>query len=224
MGASAYDIIMDYNHILDGCAVVEVGSNELGPYGEGSSTFFAGFLLNKPNATFYTIDINSCTQRGLDRFARMMPGRYNVITGDAIQMLDQVQEPIAFAYLDNFDYIPPGYEDADWMVEMIKNYRNQWGVELTNENSAAAHLAQTKKVVDKAADRCVILFDDTWHIYTGGRSFAGAVKPGTDNQGWYGKGATAVPWLIEQGWHVLPKYKDPRPRDDWTALCNWKQP
>jgi hypothetical protein len=222
MGAGAYDIIMDYNHILDGCAVVEVGSDSLGPHGEGSSMFFAGFMLNKLNTKFYTIDISEGTQSGLDRFARMMPDRYNVLRGDAMEMLDQVQEPIAFAYLDNFDYIPPGYEDADWMVAMIENYRNQWGVELTNENSAAAHLAQTKKVVDKAADRCVILFDDTWEVATG-RTFAGAVKPGTDNEGWYGKGASAVPWLIKQGWRVLPKYEDSRPRDDWTALCNWEQ-
>lgn len=220
MGAGAYDIILDYDHILDHNAIVELGANSLGPGGDGSTSFFAAYLFNKPTVKFYTVDSDPGTIHTLDRYQKLMPDRFHAWCGDALEMLDQITEPVAFAYLDNFDYIPPGCEDADWMLAMIENYRTRWGIELNNTNSAQAHLAQTKKIVEMAADQCVILFDDTWNVAEG-KTFAGLIQPGTDHQDWYGKGATAVPWLLSQGWSVIKDACEFRPRDDWTALRNW---
>jgi len=211
MGAGAYDIILDYNHILDHRAVVELGSNSLGPSGDGSTGFFAGYVFNKPSTKFYTMDMEPGIISSLNRFQKLMPDRFHAWCGDPLELLDSVTEP--------FDYIPPGCEDADWMLDMIENYRAR-GTDLNNANSAAVHLAQAQKVVEKVADRCVIMFDDTWNIHTG-KTFEGLVKPGTDTEGWYGKGATAVPWLLSQGWSVIEDHTEHRPRDDWTALKNW---
>lgn len=219
MGAGAYDILLSYNHIVDDCAVVELGANSLGPGGDGSTSFFAAYMINKHNVKFYTMDTQAGIINTLDKYEKLMPDRFHAWCGDALDLLDKVDKPIAFAYLDNFDYIPPGCENEPWMLGMIENYRSQ-GIELNNANSAAAHLAQTQKIVAKAASRCVIMFDDTWNIHTG-KTFAGMVEPGTDTEGWYGKGATAVPWLLSQGWSVIQDDTEHRPRDDWTALKNW---
>lgn len=218
MGANAYDIIMDYTDILDECAVVESGSCRLGS-GEQSSTFFAGFIQSRLKTKFYTFDINEGSQFGLNRFTELMPDRYHVINGSFSEHVNLIKEPIAFAYIDSFDYIPPDSREMDWMIQMIEQYKSA-GLELTNENSAKVHLEQTKLVAEKAASKCVILFDDTWEISTG-QTFAGCDYYDAIHPDWYGKGATAVPWLLERGWKLIPKYKHDRARDDWTALCNW---
>ena len=58
--------------------------------------------------------------------------------------------------------------------------------------------------MEKCAEKCIIQFDDT-HF----------------DQKWVGKGATAVPWLLAQGWYVLPQHFDPWTSDDYVALSNF---
>lgn len=185
---------------------------------------------------FYTIDTNEHIINSLKRYEKLMPNRYHAECGDTMSIIDNIDKPIGFAYLDSFDYIPPDSEEADWMINMINNYRRS-GITLTNENSARIHLEQTKLISSKSAEKCVIMFDDTWRISTG-TTFSPSIckeQPwrisALENEGisitkestdWYGKGATSVPWLISQGWSLIPHIpSDNRPRDDWTALKNW---
>lgn len=51
------------------------------------------------------------------------------------------------------------------------------------EASARHHLAEAQAALPALADRCLILFDDT----------------GVEIDGYFGKGALAIPWLIQQG-------------------------
>ena len=58
----------------------------------------------------------------------------------------------------------------------------------TNEPSHASHaLQETRAALENLGPKSLIVFDDTpW------------------NQGqWLGKGATAVPWLLQRGWKIL---------------------
>lgn len=238
MGAGAYDIIMDYSEILDGKVALEIGASCNGFGGDFSTTFFAAITKYHKNLTFYSIDKNQNLVNFHSKYQDLIPGRFHVLCGDGDKMLDQVHGEIAFAYLDNYDYIPPGSEDNDVIAQLILSYKRDWNLALTNMNSAKAHLAQTKKIVAKSADRCVILFDDTWQI-SQGKFFKPAqckhiprpwltdalqtaeIPDTAYHKDWYGKGATAVPWLLSQGWTLIQKDQHHVPRDDWTALKNW---
>lgn len=93
---------------------------------------------------------------------------------------------ICYAYLDNFDYNYNPDDPPWWVQQQIKQYAS-YGIEMTNENSEQAHLKQTQLIVSHAADRCIIHIDDTFQ----------------KGDQWVGKGATAVPWLIDNNWKII---------------------
>jgi hypothetical protein len=220
MGAAAYDIILNHNdNIQTGC-ILEIGACPLGPYGESSSTFFAGYIMNKPILKFYTIDRDVNIINSLKRFEKIMPGKFHAWCGDPLELIKNIHEPISFAYLDNFDYIPPDSENEPWIYDMKQRYLDIYGIELTNENSANVHLEQTKMVHERSAEKSYIVFDDTWEISTA-QTFYNMVLPENSFDGWYGKGAKAIPWLLSNGWTLVEKDMEGRPRDDWTILRNW---
>lgn len=74
-----------------------------------------------------------------------------------------------------------------YVQRQIARYQ-EFGLVMNNANSQQAHLDQAKLIAEVAADRCVIHFDDTrtWDAKT-----------------FDGKGGTAVPWLLAQGWRLL---------------------
>lgn len=199
MGACAFDIIVDYiDHISDGC-VVEIGSTR----GEGSTYFFMGFLHKSTRHNFVTIDINHETTRHLEKYKRM--GNIQVLTGNGVVMLDQIAQPIAYAYLDNFDLIRPGTENHPAIREQVNKYKKDFNLDMHNTNCYQTHLEQTQKIVTRCAEKCIIQFDDT-HF----------------KEGWVGKGSTAVPWLLDRGWTVLPQHTDPWTSNDYVALSNFQ--
>jgi len=216
MGARAYNILVDYCDKISEGVIVEMGASPL-MSGEGSTPFFCAYAMNRKDIEFYCIDLD-CNLINQLKFFDKPDNNIHIWCGDGLELLDKIDKPISLAYLDNFDYIPPDSKHQQWIFDQKKRYVENFGVELTNENSAEVHLKQTMKVVDKMAERSIILFDDTWEVETG-TTFRKELVADEPHNGWYGKGATAVPWLLERGWRLLPKPM--RGRDDWTALCNF---
>ena len=100
---------------------------------------------------------------------------------------------IRVLYLDNFDWIYYEPENMPpWVQKQIMRYAS-FDLIMNNENSQKAHLEQTKLIASVAAEKCVIHFDDT------------RLVPTHENtpRHFDGKGGTAVPWLVSQGWRVL---------------------
>jgi hypothetical protein len=93
---------------------------------------------------------------------------------------------IKFAYLDNFDWTYSVLLGSDLLREQRAFYRGH-RKRLTNANSQQAHLEQAVEVARHAAPRAVVVVDDTW--WTGHR--------------FNGKGGTAVPYLLANGWELL---------------------
>lgn len=102
---------------------------------------------------------------------------------------------VRFAYLDCFDWEYPHFDDPNLYPDRVEEYAKR-GVVLNNENSQATHLLLAQMLQPYTAKRCLIVLDDTW-----------SVKDGYD-----GKGGTAVPWLLENG------YKLKKEGDKWLAL------
>ena len=191
MGAQAYNLIDKFE--LSG-SVVEIGTER----GEGSTAYLAAASKEAGNK-FYTVDFDINAPKFPDVEQYTMTGE------EFFDYAFPEDEKICFAYLDGFDWIweePNGYV-PHWILEQVESYKT-YGIEMNNTNSQASHMTITKAVAQRAADKCVILFDDTFG--------AGQYK-------FSGKGGTACDWLLEQGWtqfhlkHAAAK-----------AFCNWPEP
>lgn len=180
MGDRAYIIFEDYYDELEG-SVVEIGSSN----GEGSTFYFAGLFFRKPKFKFYTIDFNSEVHHNVEFLSSV--DAYNMKGEDFLRNKFPEDEKICFAYLDNFDWIWKGTEYTDH-TQYQKNVYSGYNLTMNNHNSQLAHLRQAIEIFKLAADKCVILLDDTM----------------TDNGEWFsGKGGMAVPWLIANGWNLI---------------------
>jgi len=233
MGASAYTILSEHTEEISNLNILEIGAESLlHESGDGSTKYFADFVQSNPSATLTSIDLNTAMCNGNVNYIKDHNlQRVNIYNTDYKEV---VKGKYGFIYLDNFDYLPPGCEWHDWCIDLQERYISEYGVELTNENSAKAHLEQAQFLQDYVAEKCVILFDDTFDIgscKTHSHGLNEGKKHGLTypESGWYGKGATAVPWLIDQGWTLLETHDittkllcgNLSTRDDWTALCNY---
>jgi hypothetical protein len=220
MGASAYHIIQNYQSVIEGDAIVEIGSAR----GEGSTDYFIQYAKDHKKH-FYTIDVR---QDVVDFFQGKQIQNFSAICCETIDFIEQIQGPLCFVYMDSFDYIPP--DDSikhDWMQQMIAEYKarhpndpSQW---LTNENSARHHLERTISLLPLMSDKSIFLFDDTFvpaHLENVGW-FKNSFDPDSNEyHQWFGKGATAVPYLLDKGWNILPK-TNMNTRDDYTSVANF---
>ena len=188
MGAANHHLIFDLLDDIQG-AMIEIGCAAWG----GSTDCFAAVARLDPRFTFHAVDVNpkafGHAQAVSARVPRMSAHQ---MTGEAFlaEEFPKTGQKICFAYLDNYDWnYDEGKEhEQPWVTEQRQAYESM-GLEYSNAASARAHLEQTKLITDLAADRCVILFDDTFH----------------DSRQLLGKGMTAVPYLQEQGWKIIEK-------------------
>ena len=184
MGARSYKSIIKYLDQLEG-AIVEIGSER----GEGSTSFFAGAMINRPQFDFYTVDIDQHQFEYANSYTKLLPNvhAYHMKGEDFLRdIFPEFNKQICYAYLDNFDWCWDHEELKPHIQEQLPNYE-KFGLKVTNENSQLAHLEQTKSLIPHVADRCLIQFDDTW----------------IHNWKFDGKGGLAVPWLVEQGWNPV---------------------
>lgn len=168
-----------YQRILKG-AVLEIGSDRH----EGSTEYFNN-ICKKNNVKFYSVD---CEQSAHDRARSIIGDRAFKAKGeDFLDSLWLADQKFSYVFLDNFDFFIPGVGDPKNLVEIYKNYE-KLGMDVSNESSRQAHLLQAQKVQQYMMDDAIIGFDDTWQ------------KPdGTFD----GKGGTAVPWLLQNGYTIL---------------------
>ena len=181
MGARAHQFILKYIDQLEG-AIVEIGAGR----GEGSTDFFAGLVVGCTQFTHYSVDFDSEAYSVMKQYSDRIDNCHAYcLTGEEF-LRNRLDEKICYAYLDNFDYIYDP-DNLPWWVEgQIKRYQ-ELGVVMNNTNSQHAHLLQAQLCVKKAQDHCVIQLDDTF-------------KRGNT---WTGKGGTAVPYLVDQGWKIV---------------------
>jgi len=189
MGAQAYTLFDDYD--LKG-SVVEIGTER----GEGSTRYLVEVCQRRGNK-FYTVDF--------DLDAPSFPvNQYRMTGEDFFELFFPDDEKICFAYLDGFDWVWSAEGILDWQRDQIAHYAT-YGITMNNENSQLSHLSLTQSVVESAADKCVILFDDTY-----------LKGPDYENLSFDGKGGMACDWLITQGWEQI-HLSQPVAK----AFCNW---
>jgi hypothetical protein len=196
MGGRAHHFILKYIDQLEG-AIVEIGAGR----GEGSTDFFAGLVSGHKKFQHHSIDFDPDAVSVCETYAnKISNSNAYCMTGEQFltDVFPKLNQKICYAYLDNFDY---NYSPADmpWWIPVQQQRYRELGVEMTNENSEKAHLDQTMLLHPYVADKCIIQLDDTYKVH---------------NE-WKGKGARAVPWLLDHNW------KDVYSHDHSIALINF---
>jgi len=181
MGAKLHTKILEYLPQLSEGVLLEIGSDR----GEGSTQFFAG-LVYGTDRELYAVDPSDFVAANVMQYEHYIDNfTFTQTTGEIF--LSKFKKKICYAYLDNYDYNnwenEPKNTWEPWVIEMISEYDNH-----SNAKCVQVHLQQAQMIAKLAADKCIIQFDDTY---------------GNIDEHLMGKGATAVPWLLENGWHTV---------------------
>jgi hypothetical protein len=166
---------------------LEIGSARMG---DDQSTSWLAELAQTIGTKLVTVDLN----REHFQHAGMVPN-VDAYNSSGEQFLMQhydnfyPSKKICFAYMDNFDWDWHPEITPDWIHAQIAQYKKDFGITMNNVNSQAAHLLQAIEIERRTADKCLIIFDDTFF-----------------NKAWgdySGKGGAAVPYLVAKGFNVV---------------------
>src|SRR5579885_1135589 len=187
MGSSKYaviDEILGTGTDLSQVCCVEIGSER----GEGSTAWLHTWCVQH-GMEFWTCDFDPAIA---DNARTLTP---NVICAKGEEWLTKSppQKPVAFAYLDNFDWIFPKNVSKPWRLQTGR-YLEIDGTVMNNVNSQATHFAQANALLPLFAPHAFVLFDDTWRYDTGEY----------DGNGW-----TAVPFLLANGFSIISEKVTP---------------
>ena len=173
--------------------VLEIGTDR----GEGSTPWLWEFCFQN-KLDFHTVDIHEERCRNIKE--RISSLNVHCMKGE--DFLANTGYKISAVYLDNFDWIWNPIELAkkskpSWIYDQVMEYK-EMGIEMNNHNSQMAHLIQSMMIYNLAAEKCIIIFDDTWS---------------NDEYGTCsGKGGAAVPYLLAKRFEILEE------GDHWIAM------
>lgn len=173
MGAQAYRLLALYDPAPG--VLVEIGSER----GEGSTAYLASYAA-RHDLEFATADIDPETSR---QALEITLGAWH---GTGASLLRKLKAPISIAYMDGFDWIPDGQGCERWIEEQRERYA-ELGVDMNNDACQREHLKEARLIAKKAAERCVVICDDTFR----------------ESDGWSGKGGLAVPHFERQSFTVV---------------------
>lgn len=169
--------------LKEGC-IVEVGSARESI--AVSSTKYFNDISKKYDVNFYSIDFSEYCYK----LAKSLIGD-KAILGKGEEKIKDIKESISCLYLDNFDIINNKNHEKS-LRSRIKKFgnaykKNNTDIEKSNLLSQQTHLAQAQASLPKLSANAVVIFDDTPKL----------------TNGFGGKGALAVPWLVSQGLKIL---------------------
>lgn len=170
--------------------IIEIGSDR-----EAGSTKVLAQLAKNNAVQFITVDVDKQTTQRAEKIIHEIDPSFQAINDFGEKFLSSFDKPVKLIYLDAFDL--PG----DWhSPEVIDNY-NQRNTELTLENCYKMHLDCVKKIHSRMPVGSFICFDDVNPVDPDGNILFKKVS-GSHMQ-WSGKGKTAIPFLLENGFQVI---------------------
>jgi hypothetical protein len=170
--------------------VIEIGSDR-----NAGSTYQIAKLANKHRFNFITVDIDIKATARAEKILKKINNEYRAINDYGEDFLRKTDLPLWLVYLDAFDI--PGLWHTS---EVIESY-NDHNIKLTLENCHKMHYDCAVSICEKMAVGGFVCFDDVNPIDDSGNLIFDRVEPGYKK--WSGKGATAIPYLIEQGFEII---------------------
>lgn len=168
---------------------------EVGSQREAGSTLYLSHLANSSSSMFYTFDLNAQTTNAARNIVKSVDPRFNAINGFGERLLSEVTTPIHLLYLDAFDI------EGDWHSQELKEWYLDKGVSLDNQNCWKMHRECIQNSLDNLPVNCFVAFDDVNPVTEDGKLIFEKVK--SDHAHWSGKGTTAIPYMLENGFSLI---------------------
>ncbi|MDA7685388.1 hypothetical protein N8608_02360 [bacterium] len=126
------------------------------------------------------IDLDHANIEALERDYREFNATW--ITGKGEEVLQTWNKPIAAIYLDAYDFWHASHSEL-----RQQSYLENYGTAINDAECHTMHLEAARHCSKLIPVGGLIGLDDTW----------------LENGKWVGKGALALPWLVDQGWELL---------------------
>jgi hypothetical protein len=160
--------------------LIEVGTTREKIEGQGSTVELAK-LARQLDLAFVTVDMDPVnTDQARVDLAQFR--RAEAVTARGEDFLSEFDGPVVAAYLDAFD-IQHGLHSQ----YRVDRYRELLDTEITNEAASEMHHACAEALIPNMVEGGLIVIDDTWR----------------EGEVYVGKGATAVPLLLDRGFRVV---------------------
>lgn len=178
----------DLSLIPRGSCIVEIGCvRDQSQFESGdNSTVYFDRLSQKHGYGFFSVDFS---KDSIAYSRKIVGGR--AVQSDGAVFLKDFQSRIGILYLDNFDVVYNDKHKASLLSRVGTAYEDN-NEELSNQRSAEVHLEQLKAALPKMTEVHYIGIDDTM------------IRDG----GWWGKGATCVPYLESLGYRIMARSDD----------------
>lgn len=159
---------------------VEIGSER----GEGSTLHLAR-LAERCNTILHSVDLSDHASRTLAH--PCLSCHVQSGTNWIKDAYPSINRRVSLLYLDNFDWIWDVSQIPNWIQQQINQYRNEFSIDMNNDNCQQEHFNQMMAIMPYMADRCLVIADDTFLV----------------NGAWSGKCGAVVVLLRNMGFKLL---------------------
>lgn len=170
----------DAGEDLSGKLLIEIGTTREELPGLGSTEILAR-LCRQYGMRMITVDMDEentfRARRQMDGFGEM----FTAVCSKGEDFLQGFSETVDFIYLDAFDFEHPNHSD-----KRKSKYEKVLGTTINNAACHSMHLDCTVELVRLCSEQTTIVFDDVWK----------------EGDTWKGKGETAIPYLLKNGFRV----------------------
>lgn len=162
---------------LSNKVLIEIGTTREISYGQDSSYTLLKFC-NSNNIKFITVDMDSENTENIKKRCLLDGMNINAITSKGEDFLLEYDGVIDFLYLDAFDFYHNEHSD-----KRKDKYRSILNTTINNEDCHKMHLDCCINSIDKISVGGYICIDDVFDEFEG-------------------KGKTAIPFLLENGFKI----------------------
>jgi hypothetical protein len=179
-----------FSNARDGEYVIEIGSDR-----DAGSTSHIAKLANRHGFNFTTVDIDLKATSRAEKILKKINKDFKAVNDYGENFLREFNGPVRMVYLDAFDIPGPWHSG-----EVIESY-NERNLRMTLENCHKMHYDCAVSISEKMPSGGFVCFDDVNPVDDSGNLIFDRVAP--DYKKWSGKGATAIPFLIEKGFEII---------------------
>ena len=170
--------------------IIEIGSDR-----EAGSTKILAQMAKTNAALFITVDVDEATSRRAETIVKEIDPFFEAVNDYGEKFLADFSKPVKLIYLDAFDL--PG----DWHSEEVLENYNEREIDLTLENCYKMHYDSAKAIAANIPEGGFFCFDDVNPVDQKGNLLF--IRVDRSHMEWSGKGKTAIPFLLENGFEVI---------------------